>query len=147
MQITNVSEKDFDEITSVWEASVKATHTFLKDEDISLYRNLIRNKYLYNLSLACVRDIYEKIAGFIGIDNSKIEMLFIRPDKRGEGLGKMLVHYAINQYHINLVDVNEQNEQAVVFYQHLGFHIIDRSNTDGEGKNYPILHMELKTLF
>lgn len=147
MQITTLSEKDFDEIISVWEASVKATHTFLKKEDILFYRNLIRNKYLHQLSLACIRDINGQITAFIGIDNSKIEMLFVRPDKIGEGLGKILVRYAITQHHICEVDVNEQNEQAVAFYQHIGFQAICRSNTDNEGKNYPILHMELKTLF
>ncbi len=41
------------------------------------------------------------------------------------------------------VDVNEQNEQALGFYQHLGFSVIGRSPLDGQGKPYPLLHMEL----
>lgn len=30
-----------------------------------------------------------------------------------------------------------------VFYKYMGFSIYKRSNLDGEGKEYPILHMQL----
>ena len=46
-------------------------------------------------------------------------------------------------YETDKVDVNEQNEQAIGFYQHYGFKTISRSELDGTGKPYPILHMEL----
>ena len=41
------------------------------------------------------------------------------------------------------VVVNEQNNQAVGFYKHIGFNTYKRSDLDGEGKEYPILHMRL----
>ena len=41
------------------------------------------------------------------------------------------------------VDVNEQNIQAVCFYKYIGFNVYKRSDLDGEGKEYPILHMQL----
>ncbi len=41
------------------------------------------------------------------------------------------------------VDVNEQNPQAVGFYEHMGFRLVSKSELDGEGKPYPILHMQL----
>jgi putative acetyltransferase len=41
------------------------------------------------------------------------------------------------------VDVNEQNEQALGFYRHLGFEVVGRSPLDGQGKPYPLLHMTL----
>ena len=42
------------------------------------------------------------------------------------------------------VDVNEQNTQALHFYQNRGFEVIARDAIDGQGKAYPILHMQLK---
>ena len=42
-----------------------------------------------------------------------------------------------------LVDVNEQNEQAVGFYLRLGFVVISRSACDDTGRSYPILHLQL----
>ena len=39
--------------------------------------------------------------------------------------------------------LNEQNIQAVGFYKYIGFNVYKRSDLDGEGKEYPILHMQL----
>ena len=46
----------------------------------------------------------------------------------------MLVQHAINDLGITRVDVNEQNEQALGFYEHLGFKVTSRSDLDGQGK-------------
>ena len=50
--------------------------------------------------------------------------------------------YAVNTLNARKVDVNEQNTQALDFYYHLGFKEVDRDEYDGEGKGYPILHLE-----
>lgn len=71
-------------------------------------------------------------------------MLFIRPDARGKGLGKRLIDFAKKEHDAYMVDVNEQNEQAVGFYQKLGFVTIERSEIDGAGKPFPILTMALQ---
>lgn len=39
------------------------------------------------------------------------------------------------------VDVNEQNPQAIGFYEHHGFRTVSRTTHDPSGKPYPILHM------
>lgn len=135
---------DYPELTSVWEASVRATHDFLEEEDILFYKPLVLNEYLKAVGLYCIKND-DAIAGFIGLSESSIEMLFIHPDFRGSGIGKALLQFAINDLKINKVDVNEQNDQAVGFYLKLGFHVISRSELDGMGKPYPILHMELNT--
>ncbi|MDE8685662.1 GNAT family N-acetyltransferase, partial [Adlercreutzia rubneri] len=62
---------------------------------------------------------------------------------RGCGLGSLLLDHAVSEHGATLVDVNEQNEQAVGFYGHYGFEVIDRSETDGMGDPFPILHMRL----
>ena len=47
----------------------------------------------------------------------------------------------MKQKGITKVDVNEQNYQAVGFYEKLGFRKAGRSEKDGSGKDYPIIHM------
>ena len=83
------------------------------------------------------------LIGFMGIAEGNLEMLFIDNNYRGTGIGKKLVTYAINHLQVTKVDVNEQNIQAVGFYKYLGFNVYKRSDLDGEGKEYPILHMQL----
>lgn len=73
----------------------------------------------------------------------KLEMLFVAPDARGGGVGRQLVAHAIGQCGATMVDVNEQNEQAVGFYRKMGFVETGRSPLDGQGKPYPLLHMVL----
>jgi putative acetyltransferase len=72
-------------------------------------------------------------------------MLFISPSARGKGIGKILLAHAISNLSIRFVDINEQNKQAVGFYQYVGFEVFDRSPVDGHGNHYPLLHMKLNT--
>lgn len=134
---------EYPEVVDVWEASVRATHHFLKEEDITYYKPLILNTYLNSVELRCVRNNGNKILGFLGVADQQLEMLFIAPEHRGHQIGKTLLEYAIQNLNVNKVDVNEQNEQAVGFYEHLGFEITGRSTLDATGKPYPILHMQL----
>lgn len=142
--IVQPSINDYEKLISIWENSVRATHDFLKEEDLQFYKPLILNEYFHQVSLFCYKDSNLEIAGFMGIADANLEMLFINPVSRGKGIGKELLIYAIEQQKVKRVDVNEQNAQAVGFYKHMGFHVINRSEFDGAGKPYPILHMELK---
>ncbi len=141
--IVNIAESEYTEVVEVWEASVRATHHFLKEEDIVYFKPLILNEYLKMVDLRGVKNDQQKIIGFLGVREGKIEMLFIQPDGRGKGVGKLLVEYALQQMNVTKVDVNEQNVQAVGFYEHVGFKTASRSELDSLGMPYPILHMAL----
>jgi putative acetyltransferase len=39
------------------------------------------------------------------------------------------------------VDVNEQNPEARGFYERLGFTVVARSELDGTGRPFPLLHL------
>lgn len=134
---------DYETLLRIWENSVRATHDFLKEEDLQYYKPLILNEYFYQVNLFCHEDDKHEIAGFMGIASDNLEMLFISPASRGKGIGKELLTYAIEQHKVKRVDVNEQNVQAVGFYKHMGFQVVNRSEFDGTGKPYPILHMKL----
>jgi putative acetyltransferase len=142
--IESVRQKDFYEIVKVWEASVRATHHFIPEEYIQQIKPLLLNEYLNVVDLRCIRNASNQIIGFSGIADGKIEMLFIHPDWFGQGAGKSLVLYAVQHQNAEAVDVNEQNDLAVGFYQRMGFEVVSRSATDSLGKPYPLLHMKYK---
>lgn len=143
-KIGTINKTEYQEVVDVWESSIRATHHFLKEEDIQYFKPLILNKYLDAVELRCVRNNEKKIVGFIGVAEQNLEMLFIAPEYRGKKIGKILLDYSIDNLNVTKVDVNEQNEQAVGFYKHYGFEVIGRSELDSSGKPYPTLHMELK---
>ena len=142
----DVPEKsEYSTLLNVWESSVRATHHFLEKNDIEGFKKIIQEKDVFNhVNLTCARDSNNNIVGFMGVSKDSVEMLFIDSRFIGKGIGKMLLLHAINDLNITRVDVNEQNEQALKFYEHFGFKITSRSELDGTGKPYPILHMQLQ---
>jgi len=135
---------DYTELTKVWEDSVRATHDFLPQSYIELLKNLVLTRYLDAVMLICTKDAQQRITGFAGVAGGKIEMLFIDPVHRGQGLGKQLLRYAMEHLNAYELDVNEQNPQALGFYFKQGFEVVGRTEHDGMGQPYPLLHMRLR---
>ena len=142
--INTVEKSEYTSIIEVWEASVRATHHFLSEADIAYFKPLILNQYLDLVELRSLKNSDGKIVGFLGAAKGNLEMLFLHPDLRRKVLGKLLLNYAIEQLSVQKVDVNEQNPEATAFYLKQGFAVIGRSETDPQGKPYPILHLKLK---
>jgi putative acetyltransferase len=136
-------QEDHKAIVALWEDSVRATHHFLDEATIEYFKPLILNEFLHAVELYCTKNEAGNITGFLGVADRKVEMLFIHPSQSGKGIGKQLLQFAIQKLKTNAVDVNEQNEQAVGFYKHMGFVVVNRSETDSMGKPFPLLHMEL----
>ncbi|REA62657.1 GNAT family N-acetyltransferase [Dyadobacter luteus] len=142
--IEPASVKDYPRLLSIWEAAVRATHDFLQEEHITFYKQQIPGLYFPAVSLFIARGDDKDIAGFLGLTADNIEMLFVDPIHFGKGIGKQLTQFAIAEKGIRKVDVNEQNPQALGFYQRMGFIISSRSQTDAENNPFPILHLELE---
>jgi putative acetyltransferase len=132
-------------LIGLWEQSVRATHHFLPEDYLQAIKKLLPS-ILPTIPTFVFLSKDKDIAGFIGVADQKIEMLFVRPDKMKQGIGRSLTGFAIQQRRARTVDVNEQNEEAVNFYLHLGFVKKGRSVKDGLGKPFPLLHMELVEL-
>lgn len=104
---------------------------------------MVRTRALPTAELWVIRDGTEDFAAFMGLRAACIEMLFVAPARRGEGLGSRLVRHAVEHCGARRVDVNEQNTQARGFYARLGFRIAGREPLDPSGRSYPILHLRL----
>lgn len=126
----------------IWEASVRATHLFLSDAEVRKIKEYVPQA-LTGVSHLVVA---EREAGcpvaFMGVEGQRLEMLFLSPDERGAGLGRQLLDYGIRRYGIREVTVNEQNPQAVGFYEHMGFTVYKRTDHDEAGDPYPLLYMK-----
>lgn len=141
-KIQLLTDEILDELLAVWEKSVHSSHHFLKEEDIEYFKPLIRNQYFQVVELFVIQNEYGQTAAFMGLSDDMLEMLFVLPEEQGNGYGKALVNYAVNQCHIYKVDVNEENEQAYHFYLRMGYKVVGRDATDPTGKPFPILHLQ-----
>lgn len=129
-------------LLAIWERAVRSTHKFLQEEDILALRPVVREALLEIPRLAVYLE-EGKPAGFLGAAGEKIEMLFLDVPAQGKGCGRALMEYAMANWHCIYVDVNEQNQQAAGFYQHMGFVVKHRSALDDQGNPSPILHLAL----
>lgn len=141
VRVSGVDGAEYGRALEVWEASVRATHGFVSEADIEIFRPLVLGGFGEIEHLAGLRDDDDRLVGFVGVEAGKVEMLFLDPPVRGQGGGKLLLEHAISAFGASTLDVNEQNPQAIGFYLHQGFRITGRSELDGMGKPYPLLHM------
>ena len=128
-------------LLEVWEASVRATHHFLSESDIESLKPLVLQGLFALEHLLCARDPGGQLVAFLGVDKGKMEALFVHPSWHGLGVGRRLARHAVLELGAMTVDVNEQNEAAVAFYRRLGYEVEGRSEVDGAGRPFPLLHM------
>ena len=147
MEILEVSDRTsflIEQLLNVWEASVRTTHLFLSDAEMNQIKSYVPQALEGVAHLIIVETENGEPLGFMGIENKRLEMLFLSPAERGKGLGRQLLQYGMKNYGLQELTVNEQNLQAVDFYEHLGFEIYKKTECDEEGNPYPLLYMKLK---
>jgi len=130
------------EIIKIWKSSVDATHDFLTAHD----RQEIEKEVVGFFSetpvwVATNQD--DQPLGFMFLHEGHLEALFVAASARGLGVGKRLISHALALHPELSIDVNEQNQQAVGFYQHMGFQVSGRSGRDNQGRPYPLLHLRM----
>ena len=118
-EIQNRSMQLTELLLNIWEDSVRATHHFLSDEEVNKIKKYVPQALNNVEHLIVAENEYDEPFAFMGTENNRLEMLFISSPERGKGTGKLLVQYGIRNYGINEVTVNEQNPQAVGFYEHI----------------------------
>ena len=146
MKIIEVKDRTtllVEQLLKVWESSVKATHFFLSEDEIESIKKYVPQA-LKEIPFLIIAENGNQIpAGFMGIVEQHLEMLFISHEERGKGLGKELLEYGIEKYSVNDLAVNEQNPLAKGFYEHMGFEVYKRTECDEQGNPYPLLYMKL----
>ena len=139
-EVQDRSPSLLDVLLEIWEQSVRATHLFLSDAEVNAIRAYVPQALKSVEHLIAAET--EKPIAFMGVQNGRLEMLFLAPEERGKGIGKQMLQYGIENYGIAELTVNEQNPQAVGFYAHMGFEAYKRTEFDEEGHPYPLLYMK-----
>lgn len=143
MKVRHSDPADTPALVGIWRRAVLATHDFLAPEHFDEIGKIIAEAYVPDAQLWVAQDSEAGPVGFMGLTGSHVDSLFVDPDVRGKGIGTMLLAHARAMAGALTVDVNEQNAQAVGFYRKMGFEQTGRSELDGDGRPYPLLHMAM----
>jgi putative acetyltransferase len=130
-------------VVSIWRAAVDATHDFLTPADRIAIEQEVQS-FLPSASLLLAVDEADRPLGFMLLTDGHMDALFIDPAAHRAGIGRQLVQFAAERHPRLTTDVNEQNHQALGFYEHLGFRRTGRSETDGQSRPYPLIHLRLQ---
>lgn len=136
------SQAEYPRLVEIWRSAVRASHVFLAECDFQRIEENLASAYFPAVTLI-VAERGGALVGFAGVSGANLEMLFVSDEVRGEGIGSALLAEALASHEVRNVDVNEQNPVAHGFYLSHGFTQVRRSEIDGDGRPYPILHLEI----
>ena len=105
MKIVQIKERNsvlIQKLLDVWEGSVKATHLFLSGDEINNIKQYVPQALKDVPVLVISENKYGNPMGFMGIADKMLEMLFVSNEYRGQGIGKQLLQYGIENYSLKL---------------------------------------------
>lgn len=147
MEIKKVTSRDdfiIEKLFQIWHKSVKVSHLFLSDQEIEAIADYVPMALKQVEMLFIAENDKDEPIGFMGIEQNRLEMLFVLPLETGKGIGKKLLLHAMHEYAVDELCANEDNPKAKAFYEHIGFQAYQRTETDEQGNPYPLLYMKLK---
>lgn len=120
-------EKDIDTVLDLWLNTNINAHDFIPvsywKDNYDTVRELLPQAKLY---------VYEKeheVQGFIGLNDSYIEGIFVEQKVQSKGIGTQLLDYVKKEKKELFLNVYQKNIQAIHFYKRAGF-IIQKEGID-----------------
>lgn len=138
-EVTHRTPALINQLLTVWETAVTATHAFLQPPEIAQIKQFVPEALNQVPHLIVVTTDEHLPVAFMGITDHHLDMLFVAADYRGQGIGTQLMHTAQTNYRVTTVTVNAENPQALGFYQHLGFEKVTYQSRDEQGGPHPVL--------
>ena len=135
------AEADRDACLAIWRAASESGHPFLTLADLDADQVLVRDIYLSKaaITLACEG---QEPAGFIALIDDFIGGLFVQPARHRQGVGRLLIATASRQAGPLRVEVYAANENALRFYETLGFEQTAVRATDDQGRPHALVRLE-----
>jgi len=125
----------------IWRDAVDATHRFLTAQDRVEIDRMVAEEFLPSVELTMIDDADGRAVGFRVMDGEMIDALFVDPAVHGQGYGSALLAHALTLAPRAVVDASEQATNALPFYEARGFVRVGRSETDPQGRPYPLVHL------
>ena len=141
MTIRRGTPHDVPRAIEIWRTAVDATHGFLTPQDRAEIDSIVAEQFLPNAELWLATDADDYPVGFLVMDGTAIDALFVDPAFHGQGFGTALLDQALALSPQATVEASEQADNALPFYLARGFRVVGRSETDGQGRPYPLIYL------
>ena len=115
---------DLDYVVKIWLESNIQAHSFIESDYWKENKEKVRKMLPH--SLIQVAEIDGHIVGFIGMNETRIEGLFVSSDFQSRGIGHSLIEWAKTGNEELTLSVYQKNQRALQFYLKEGFVIGER---------------------
>lgn len=137
--VSKFQEKDISSVIQIWLDSNLEAHSFIDENywknKFDAVRNMILKSEIY------VAEDGNSINGFVGLIGNYIAGIFVKNEKRSQGIGKQLLDFIKCRQSSLTLDVFVKNTMAVDFYIREGFCIQNKHiNYDTQEEEYTMLY-------
>lgn len=103
----------------------------------------LMEQYVKDVSLLANTYVYDDgvIKGFIRLNGSEIQKLFVEPVLQSKGIGAALLQFAVTQKNARFLWALEKNDRAIAFYQRNGFRLMNERKPEEDTTEY-LVRME-----
>ena len=123
ISIRPLQEADLDTVVDLWlKSSIKA-HSFIEASFWEGQVNAMREVYIPSAD-TWVADYEGMLVGFVSLNEEILAALFVHPFFQGNGIGKQLLQFAMEQSDSLVLSVYKENKRAMDFYRKQGFEAV-----------------------
>lgn len=142
LEIRPYRAEDNAALTRIWFAASRIAHAFLGEDKLREQSKLVSDYYLPQAEtwVACLSD---QPVGFIGLIDTTIGGLFVKPQAQGMGAGRALISHGLSLKPQLSLEVYTLNPRTRSFYEKLGFKEVGRRPVDDEGLPFEQISMVL----
>lgn len=123
--IREAQSSDLPAILDLWIESTTWGHPFIDEQYWHDSLQVVRDVYLSN----AITSIWEEKGEFLGfvsiIEDRFLAAMFVAPKAARRGIGRALMQHVQQRYPFLILEVYQENLQALRFYMAQGFRVID----------------------
>ena len=123
ISIRPLQEADLDTVVDLWlKSSIKA-HSFIEASFWEGQVSAMREVYIPSAD-TWVAEYEGMLVGFVSLNEEMLAALFVHPFFQGNGIGKQLLRFAMEQSDSLVLSVYKENKRAMDFYRKQGFEAV-----------------------
>lgn len=130
--IRKYKNEDLDIIMKIWQEENIKAHNFIPskywESNYEYVKKILPNAEIW------VYTIEDNVVGFIGLNDTYIEGIFVNSNYHNKGIGTKLLKYLMEQKAKLSLRVYEKNDKAIKFYKNNSFRIQTKELEEGTGE-------------
>lgn len=143
--IRKMQKTDINKVADIWLDTNLKAHNFISPQYWNDNFQAVKDALLQAEVYVYEDEAQNRIEGFIGLNDTYIEGIFVRSESQSCGIGKQLLDFVKQRKQQLNLHVYEKNTRALKFYQREKFHIQTETTDEPTKEKEYHMHWNRKT--